>query len=151
MVVDLTLIRGPILVHNTDHCRRFVSDGVLSRLKFGPIRKNFIWIVGNYVIGTITLTRTTENECWLTNVYIHPDYRGYGISKTLLEFAVRTHGANLLTVLPDNKKAINLYLKYGFKHKGYDKNGSIIMARDGWVASNISRDKYDTKSPKLIW
>ncbi len=48
-------------------------------------------------------------------LFIHPDWRGQGIGKRLLEHAVRTFGATELDVNEQNPQAVGFYLKLGFE------------------------------------
>ena len=48
-------------------------------------------------------------------LYIYENYRGYGVSNTLLEDAINKYGGRSLGMYADNEIAIHLYQKYGFK------------------------------------
>ncbi|MDI6600968.1 MAG: ribosomal protein S18-alanine N-acetyltransferase [Thermoanaerobacteraceae bacterium] len=79
------------------------------------------------------------DEAHITNIAVHPDYRGIGVGNALLEGlieAARKRGATSMTleVRASNEIAQNLYRKYGFKAYGrrkgyYQDNGedAIIM------------------------
>ena len=48
-------------------------------------------------------------------LFIHPDYRGQGIGKCLLLFAINELNAERLDVNEQNPQAIGFYLKQGFE------------------------------------
>lgn len=79
-----------------------------------------------------------DDEAQITNVAVHPDYRGQGISRRLLENLIATikeRGAERLTleVRPSNTTALNLYTSLGFvdcgrrPHYYGDGEDAIIM------------------------
>lgn len=52
---------------------------------------------------------------WIAELEIAKDYRGYGLAKQVLHYAVRMLKADALGVADDNKLAQKVYLDYGFK------------------------------------
>ena len=70
-----------------------------------------IAVADNRVIGYILVTKAGE----ITPLYIYENYRGYGVSNTLLEDAINKYGGRSLGMYADNEIAIHLYQKYGFK------------------------------------
>ena len=72
-----------------------------------------------------------RDEVQITNIALHPDYRGLGIGEaalTLILKEVHENGATFVTleVRPSNTPAVSLYKKLGFKvlgtRKGYYSN-----------------------------
>jgi putative acetyltransferase len=51
-------------------------------------------------------------------LFIHPDYRGQGAGKRLVEFAITTLGADALDVNEQNEQALGFYLRMGFRVVG---------------------------------
>ena len=51
-------------------------------------------------------------------LFIHPDFRGQGVGKCLLMFAIRELNAQSLDVNEQNPQAIGFYLKQGFEVVG---------------------------------
>jgi putative acetyltransferase len=59
-------------------------------------------------------------------LFIHPDYRGQGIGRTLLSYAVNERGATTVDVNEQNDQALGFYLRMGFEVVGrseLDSNG----------------------------
>ncbi|MET2985645.1 GNAT family N-acetyltransferase [Aureibaculum conchae] len=51
----------------------------------------------------------------LEMLFIHPDHRGQGIGKRLLEFSINEMEVDKVDVNEDNKQAVGFYLHNGFK------------------------------------
>jgi ribosomal-protein-alanine N-acetyltransferase len=90
------------------------------------------------------------DECHITNIAVHEDFRHMGQGKVILEHLItmaKLHGAHDITleVRPSNEVAQNLYRSYGFLQKGlrkhyYEDNGedAIIM----WLhLPDVSQEK----------
>lgn len=56
-----------------------------------------------------------KNYNWITDIAIAPRYRGHGLTKQLLDVAVKELHGDFLTVSYDNEVAIHAYKSYGFK------------------------------------
>ncbi len=52
---------------------------------------------------------------WISSLEVSPEYRGYGLGKQLLNFAVDTMGGTALAVYNDNEIAIKMYEDKGFR------------------------------------
>ncbi len=78
------------------------------------------------VVG-YTVTWIIVDECHLANIAVHPDFRGLGIGRVLLEDVLelardRSCGKVCLEVRRSNKTAIRLYESFGFRVVGVRKN-----------------------------
>lgn len=51
----------------------------------------------------------------LEMLFIHPDYRGKGICKALLQYSIENQGITKVDVNEDNPQAVGFYEKFGFK------------------------------------
>ncbi len=80
-------------------------------------------------------------EFHIADIAVHPDYQGQGWGKHLLEFLLqraRRIGAQyaMLEVRPTNRRAIDLYRKYGFHEVGrrirYYRDGedALVMKKN---------------------
>jgi putative acetyltransferase len=59
-------------------------------------------------------------------LFIHPDYRGQGIGRTLLSYTINERGATTVDVNEQNDQALGFYLRMGFEVVGrseLDSNG----------------------------
>lgn len=48
-------------------------------------------------------------------LFIHPDYRGQGVGKQLLNYALKTLNAKFVDVNEQNQQAVDFYLHMGFQ------------------------------------
>ena len=91
-----------------------------------PLAKYMVAEVNNKVVGFAGLWAIC-NEGHITNIAVHPNYRGQGIGSKLVESLIENSSSwyiNSLTleVRAYNKIAQNLYKKYGFKEEGMRKH-----------------------------
>ena len=91
-----------------------------------PMAKYVVAEMDNKVIGFAGLW-TIVDEGHITNIAVHPDYRGKGIGSKLVKSLIdnsKDWYINDLTleVRYSNKIAQNLYKKYGFIEEGIRKN-----------------------------
>mgnify|MGYP001825202339 FL=1 len=76
---------------------------------------------GDRIIGFANLyDRVRQNFAFIGNVFIHPDYRGQGLGKLVLQYMIKAafekyHFSEArLSVFADNERAIALYQQHGF-------------------------------------
>jgi putative acetyltransferase len=62
------------------------------------------------VVGFIGMSKEK-----LDTLFIHPDYRGKGIGKALVGYAIREKGATTVDVNEQNQQAVGFYQKMGFE------------------------------------
>lgn len=77
------------------------------------------WMDGNNLAAIVSVRYPTSNSRddynWIQALEVIEDYRGYGLSAQVLDYAVKKLHGNALAVHNDNEVAHKLYLKYGFK------------------------------------
>ena len=56
-----------------------------------------------------------DNYNWIGNLLVDPKYRGYGLGKQAMEYAIKELGGDALAVRSSNEVAISMYKKRGFK------------------------------------
>jgi putative acetyltransferase len=74
----------------------------------------------NCIVATIGLYRVDDTTCELRKMYVLPDYRGKGLGKSLMEFALtkaKEMGFKrvVLETASPLKEAIGLYKRFGFQ------------------------------------
>lgn len=77
------------------------------------------------IVSTFAVSKRSENVCELRKMYLLPDYRGKGIGKLMVNFALeeaRKKGFKKMELETASalKEAISLYQKVGFVKKSTD-------------------------------
>lgn len=87
-----------------------------------PFLRGYVWIANGQLVGNVSLTRESEQpNLWsISNVAVHPDFRGRGIARQLMKAAIqeaKQKGARwiILEVQTDNAPARQLYTELGFQ------------------------------------
>ena len=109
------------------------------------VNENAIYIVctiDNKVVAYAGAWISFE-EAQVTNVAVHPDYRGQSIGTKLfarLIEEVKTRGVTAITleVRPSNKAAIKLYENFGLKSVGRRKGYYLDNGEDALIMWNTS-------------
>lgn len=91
-----------------------------------PMAYYVLAVLNNKVIGYCGLYKVLD-EADITNIAVHPDFRGNGLAQMLLDnifehCKLSRISKITLEVRESNKKAINLYNKKGFRVVGERKN-----------------------------
>lgn len=102
------------------------SKDSLEKELTNPLAKYMVAEIDDKVVGFAGLWAIC-NEGHITNIAVHPNYRGNGIGSKLVESLINNSDSwyiNSLTleVRTSNKVAQNLYKKYGFQEEGIRKN-----------------------------
>lgn len=114
-----------------------VRRGVLRGLQLAPEVRYFVAEHRGQVIGQLMLTREWSDwrngwMIWLQSVYVHADFRGRGVFRTLLQSALQTVDESdspacvRLYVEHHNEAAKSCYRSLGFVDSGY-----LVMERPG--------------------
>ncbi len=95
-----------------------------SRFK-GPWEKEIFGLNcafdGNKLVATTSYTITPRGQAILSDVYTHPDYRGKGLAKKVLDATMETYkkyGARAVYLAAWEEWIRNIYRKYGFVNVG---------------------------------
>ena len=88
---------------------------------------------GERIVGNAGIARTDDNTFELVKMAVVPDYRGQGISKTLLELCIaqaKKVNAKKLILFSNSQltTAHKLYMKYGFRH--IEVTGTPLLTAD---------------------
>jgi N-acetylglutamate synthase-like GNAT family acetyltransferase len=122
----------------------YVAHGLVEFVKsFNPYRDR-IWLAEaeGRIIGAVAIVRTSKVEAQLRWYLIHPDYRGQGLGKILLQEALkfckeRKYASVFLWTASELTTASNLYLQAGFKK-------TEVKSHNVW-GKFISEERYDLK------
>ena len=76
----------------------------------------YIWFDNDKLAAMVGSCLYTDDKTkWIVSLEIIKDYRGYGLSKQILDFATKTMNCKYLSVNKNNKIAKKVYDDYGFK------------------------------------
>jgi len=108
--------------------RQAAQHRTLSSLGLSPDMEptGFVWVEEGRIIGNLSLRYALPSRSrgqMIGNVVVHPEYRGVGIGRAMVEAAIiaaRQQGARWvgLEVREDNPSAYNLYTHIGFEAVG---------------------------------
>ena len=89
----------------------------LDELDPRNVTAGYVWVdENNNFVGTCTVEYNLLGKFnWITSIEVANEYRGYGLGKQLLDFAVKSLKGNTLSVWVKNPVAMQMYEKYGFK------------------------------------
>ena len=113
----------------------------LRHIRINKDTKGYVWLNDKQVVGYINAEEKDDDYKWIQAFEIYEPYKGHGLSKQMLNVAIREFGATNLSVSKNNEVAIKLYKSYGFKT--YKTTDSMyFMSRD----KNID-EAYYVKDP----
>lgn len=111
-----------------------ISKDVLNKYKkryptLKHVRENdggMIWLDGDDVVAVFGAgphrDTTNPSETWIYSFEITPNYRGHGLSRQILNVAIKDFNARYLSVAKNNQVALELYKKMGFVTYGENKD-----------------------------
>lgn len=144
---QLTYLHGTVYAREYQYDTTFeayVAAGIADFIQSFKRRKDCIWLaeVNHVLVGSIAIVGRSELEAQLRWFFVHPDYRGIGIGRELIEQAIRfSKRAGYRTVYlwttSQLATARHLYLDSGFK-KTKEKKHRI------W-GQQISEERYSLR------
>ncbi len=92
-------------------------------------------------------------DAHVTNIAVHPDLRGKGISHGLICFmlsAAKSMGCHHMTleVRISNERAIHLYSRWGFQTIGIRKEYYTDNLEDAYIMQHSDVQQYELTAPK---
>ena len=126
---------------------------VLGRFSkfFREMLGGYVWEDQGRIVGSVMVQpQGLERRKWyISAVATHPDYRGRGIARRLMEAAIahiRERGGELalLSVRADNEPAYKLYLSLGFVH--FDSITQLRL-KPGRMPLFVSLERFDSTTP----
>lgn len=135
-----------------------------------------IWLDGDKMVAHVCVFTARKDDPnrdgynWISSLEVSPEYRGYGLGKQLLDFAVDTMGGTALGVYKDNEIAIKMYKDKGFKildkksihekYPNYHSNACHLMVLGSPANESVGSDasyyglpedkKYPMDDPKHV-
>lgn len=121
---------------NSESARKYFDQDSECKRNADYIKNNrcgeiAVCIDDDKLAGYIFVYNKGKNKGYIQPLYIFKEYRGYGISKILVNDSINKYGAIDLSVEKANKVAIELYKKCGF----------VI----------VCEDKYNKESYSGLW
>ena len=77
----------------------------------------------NKIVATVTITKYDNGDNFIHDLEVYYPYKRQGLSYQILDVATKEYGGNCLFVKADNKIAIHVYEKYGFKKTNENYEG----------------------------
>ena len=101
------------------------------------------WLDNDKLVAIISVdcTPSKRDKIWIHDIHIDDKYRGYGLSKQLLNYAISNYKANALAVKIDNKLAQKVYLDYGFSF-GSGKDDTMGNSKIMYLNESSIQDSY---------
>lgn len=141
----LTYLHGVLYAKEYKYDQTFeayVAHGLVEFVKaFNPYRDR-IWIAEaeGRIVGSVAVVRSTKLEAQLRWYLVHPDYRGQGLGKILIQEALnfckdRKYNSVFLWTTSELTTAAHLYSEAGFKKKE-------VKSHNVW-GKFISEEKYE--------
>ena len=76
----------------------------------------YIWFDGDNLVAMVGSCEYTDDKTkWIVSLEITKNYKGYGLSPQILDYATKTMKCKYLSVNKNNKLAKKIYDDYGFK------------------------------------
>lgn len=101
------------------------------------------WLDDDKLVAIISVDRSPSkrDKVWIHNIHVEDKYRGYGLSKQLLDYAINNYKANALAVKIDNKLAQKVYLDYGFSF-GSGKDDTMGNSKIMYLNESSIQESY---------
>lgn len=103
----------------------WTSSDFLREITYNQMAYYYLVEAGERIAGFIGMWLVVD-EAHITNIAVSPDFRRQGVGEKLLLFALEMAAQNgarcaILEVRVSNARALNLYLKHGFRYVGLRK------------------------------
>jgi ribosomal protein S18 acetylase RimI-like enzyme len=112
-----------------------IGNGVRRALELSPEVRYFVAESAGRVVGQLMLTREWSDwrngwMIWLQSVYVHADFRGCGVFRSLLDYAIQS------VELSDSPVCVRLYVEHHneaakscYRSLGFVDSGYLVMER----------------------
>lgn len=142
--MDLSHIDDVIIIENLSFKTPWKKEDFVAELTRNICARYKVLIIDNRVVSYGGMWVLLD-EAHITNIAVHPEYRGIGLGNVIVEQLIKEANKNnissmTLEVRMNNISAINLYKKYGFIEEAVRKNYYQDTGEDA-----IIMWKYDMK------
>jgi uncharacterized Fe-S center protein/ribosomal protein S18 acetylase RimI-like enzyme len=114
--IDLNSLRAikltPELVKKYRETYKFLKH---IRLEDDCTARIFMREHGDEILCGLCVQEKSDGHKWIQALEVYHEFRGYGLGKQMLDYAVTKLGAEYLSVSKKNQIAIDMYTEYGFK------------------------------------
>jgi GNAT superfamily N-acetyltransferase len=143
----LTYLHGTVYAREFGYDTTFeayVASGLAEFVESFDPKKDRIWLVEakkQRIVGSMAIVGRSGRRAQLRWFFVHPDYRGHGIGRTLLkvalQFSKRKYKTVFLWTTSELDTARHLYIDSGFK-KTHEK--------EHWQwGKTIREERYDVR------
>ena len=124
--MDLSHIDDVIIIENLSFKTPWKKEDFVAELTRNICARYKVLIIDNRVVSYGGMWVLLD-EAHITNIAVHPEFRGIGLGNVIVEQLVKEAKENnissmTLEVRVNNISAINLYKKYGFIEEAVRKN-----------------------------
>lgn len=124
--MDISHIDDVVIIENLSFKTPWTKDAFMSEITRNKCAKYKVLIKDNRVVAYGGMWVILD-EAHITNIAVHPEYRGMGLGNTIMSELISlavNNGVSAMTleVRINNTAAINLYKKYGFIEEAVRKN-----------------------------
>ena len=131
----------------------------LSHVRINNNTKGYIWIdkKTDMPAAIVNVEEKDDGFTWIQAFEIFVPYKGHGLSKDILNVAIRELKATNLSVNKDNQVAIKIYKSYGFKTYKTMESMYFMSIDKNAFDDNDDEDIYDEStimesvSPKIYF
>lgn len=119
----------------------------LSHVRVNNNTKGYIWIdkKTDMPVAIVNVEEKDDGFSWIQAFEIFVPYKGHGLSKDILNVAIRDLKATNLSVSKDNQVAIKIYKSYGFKTYKTTENMYFMS-----IDKNAFDDEDDYEESALV-
>lgn len=111
--------------------------------------KGYIWTDNNEAVAVVNVIEKDDDVKEIQALEVFGKYKGRGLSKQVLDVAVKQLGATKLTVQKDNQIAINLYKSYGFKIDKTNELGYTMVIKSSYQEAGDAVKYYTNPAQQL--
>lgn len=111
----------------------------LAEIPINNKTKGCVWLDDKKdIVGLINTEEKEDGTIWIERFILFEKYRGYGLSKQMLQYAVKKFGVTHISVKKEDKTAFDLYKKLGFKTYKRSEETYFMSVNESFVLETNS-------------